>query len=261
MTYSKAANDEILENKISNLCQLVNKENGKIKDQEQQTSTSLVEENQNQRDELPQFDFDNLEENLSDVQDLKKGLLNLQSLLMNEGGLDEEAKTVIKENNVKNYDNASSSVNTSRVEDDDITADFRPLTNLTHDEEIAVLRSKIQQLEILCTDLRYELNNAKSNNLHSNGTHSGLKQRLDEQDNTILEMKNENLNLILVNQQLVKSKEEMNSKMDEHLDKIKSLEYELAKRDDLIAKLKLDSKKVKQVSETLEIVQEKKVNV
>ena len=256
-------NQEVLENKISTLCQLVNKENGKIKDQEQQTSVSLVEENPIQSDALPQFDLENLEENLNDVQNLKNVLLNLQCLLMNDmHGSDENSKTLVKESstkNLNNYDNDTSINNTSRTEEEDSNEVFRPLTNLTHDEEVAILRSKIQQLEILCTDLRCELNSAKSNNLHSSGTNSGLKQRLDEQDNTILEMKNENLNLMLINQQLVKNKEEMKAKMDEQQERIKSLEYELTKRDDLITKLKVDNKKVKQVSETLDIVQEKKV--
>ena len=208
--------------------------------------------------------MENIEEDLNDVQNLKSVLLNLQSLLMNDmNGLDENSKTMVKETfsrNSNNYDN-DVSVNNAEFEEDANNEGFRPLTNLTHEEEVAILRSKIQQLEIMCTDLRYDLNGAKSNNLHSSGTYIGLKQRIDEQDNTILEMKNENLNLILINQQLMKSKEEMSAKMDEHIDRIKSLEQELIKRDDLIVKFKLDSKKVKQVSETLEIVQEKKVNI
>ena len=242
-------------------------ENTTIKDQEQQTSTSLIEEKhsepQIQQLQLPQTDFENIEENLNDVQDLKKVLLNLQCLLMsdmNVEALDENSKTLIKEAESMKTSNKKVNYNQGYCNDNEYDDEgFRPLTNLTPDEEIAILRSKIQQLEILCTDLRNGLNDAKSDTLYSNGNYTGLKQRLTDQDNTILELKNENLNLILLNQQLVKSKEEMSTKMEETSIQIKKLECEVAKRDDIIVKLKLENKKVKQVSETLEIVQEKKV--
>ena len=147
------------------------------------------------------------------------------------------------------------------------------LIGITQDEEIAILRGKIQQLEILCCDLRNELNSAKSDNMQTSGMQSGLRHRLVEQDNTILEIKSENLNLMLMNQQLVKGKDEMSVKLEEQAAQIKRLEAELAKRDDLIVKVKMENKslakenenakyvsqQVKHVTETLDIVQEKEV--
>jgi len=43
------------------------------------------------------------------------------------------------------------------------------LENLSKDEQIAILRSKIQQLEIVSNDLRNELNETKSESMNNYG--------------------------------------------------------------------------------------------
>ena len=101
------------------------------------------------------------------------------------------------------------------------------VSGLTPAEQIAILRSRIQQLEILSSDLRNDLNHAKSESMHSAGVHSGLKSRVNEQDNTILEMKKDQLNLHMINQQLEKEKEELMRKLDERAHLINRLQNEL----------------------------------
>ena len=121
MTYAKPLGDELLTDKLTNIGHLVQKlDNAAHKDQEQQTTEDLI-------NAVNQIDLDDLEDNLADVQDIKKILMNLQCLLMNDAaanGLDEQSKTLIKEANMEDtpkkpatYDNASSSSNnTSRVD-------------------------------------------------------------------------------------------------------------------------------------------------
>ncbi len=207
---------------------------------------------------------------MQDVQTLKKVLLNLQSLLMSEE-LDmpnvlmpitnKEAIDRREEAGEANANNSSSSS----------SSDDFPLANLPKDEQIVILRSKIQQLEIICDDLRTELNQAKSESMNKVGVECGLKQRLNEQDNSILEMKNEQLNLNIHNQQLLKEKEQMSKKLMECQNQMNKMRQDMLSRDDLIERLKAEldelhkereqtrfvCEQVKQVNDTLEIVQEK----
>ena len=118
--------------------------------------------------------------------------------------------------------------------------DEEPLSNLTHGEQIAIYRSKIQQLEILSSDLRNELNQFKSEHMHKVGVQSGLKSRVNEQDKTILEMKNEQLNLHLSNQHLLKEIDEYKLKYEDYLNQTKHLRKELTNRDEQIDRLKTE---------------------
>ena len=213
-------------------------------------------------------------EMLNDVQSLKAVLLNLQTLLMRENIKEftdtDSAKETSQESGCQSASENNFDANTSNNSGSGCDEGF-PLANLSKDEQIAILRSKIQQFEILCADLRNELNQTKADALNKNGLHSGLKHRLTEQDNTILEMKNEHINLHLYNQQLVQSKEDLSTKLDEGLKQISLLKSDLSKKDELIDKMRLEindlllekeqakymRQQVKQVTDTLEIVQEK----
>ncbi len=204
-----------------------------------------------------QNQFDNYQcDTLEDVQNLKSILLNLQTLLINENTNDM---------NIQNNQGEEALINDKKD-----NFEFS-LSNLTPEEQITIMRSKIQQMEILSADLRNELNLIKSETMHKNGIQSGLKTRLAEQDNTILELKDEQLNMHLVNQQLLKEKEDLNFKLNERILQINQLKQEICKRDDYIDTLKLEinnllnekehtnfvRQQVKQVSDTLEYVQEK----
>ena len=70
------------------------------------------------------------------------------------------------------------------------------------------------------------------------GEGRGLKSRLNEQDNTILEMKTEQLNLHLKNEQFLQEIDEFKSLYQEQLNLINSLKSELHARDELIEKFK-----------------------
>ena len=127
----------------------------------------------------------------------------------------------------KCQDSSSKECSNNIIEQNRGSGSDEVVSGLTPAEQIAILRSRIQQLEILSSDLRNDLNHAKSESMHSAGVHSGLKSRVNEQDNTILEMKKEQLNLHMINQQLEKEKEELMRKLDERAHLINRLQNEL----------------------------------
>jgi hypothetical protein len=85
------------------------------------------------------------------------------------------------------------------------------------EDEITVLRSKNQQLQILCNDLKHELSVTKNQSMHVNGVQSGLQIRLNEQDNNVLQMKSEILQLNMTIEQISKEKAEILMRLDEHI--------------------------------------------
>ena len=85
---------------------------------------------------------------------------------------------------------------------------------LSKDEQIAVLRSRIQQLEILSGDLRAELSAARAHLLNRNGMQSGLQTRISEQNSIILEMKSEELSVHLRCEKLSKERDEMSAEIE-----------------------------------------------
>jgi len=82
-------------------------------------------------------------------------------------------------------------------------------------DQVIVLKSKIQQLEILCNDLKQELSYAKNESVHLSGLQSGIQTRLNEQDNAILKLKSEILQLNLLNEQLINDKNDLIENLDE----------------------------------------------
>ena len=93
----------------------------------------------------------------------------------------------------------------------------------TPQEQVVVLKSKIQQLEILCNDLKQELSYAKNESVHLNGLQTGLQTRLNDQDNTILQLKSEILQLNLLNEQLNNDKNDFIVKLDDRVRMITEL--------------------------------------
>ena len=144
-----------------------------------------------------------------------------------------------KSEETNDENNSSSNSFTNSNSNDSIDNEFA-LANLTKDEQITILRSKIQQLEIVCNDLRSELNHTKSESMNNYGAQSGLKSRLNELDNSMLEMKNEQINLQLNNQQLIKEKDKFISLLDLQGVEINNLKSELVNRDEIIDKMKLE---------------------
>lgn len=193
--------------------------------------------------------------NINEVQSVKNMLLKLQKVLltcdMNE--LQPEDLKLSAENEL----NSSNASNPS---------------NLPYEEKIAILKSEIQQLEAYNIELKNELSQFKTDNLNKNGIQSGLKTRINEQNNTILEMKNEQLNLQLNAQNLSKEKDDLKNQLNSCQEQIHSLKNELENKDKLIEKFKNEIRdltrekeeqskiirqQVKQVSDTLDVVQEK----
>lgn len=114
------------------------------------------------------------------------------------------------------------------------------LENLSKDEQIAILRSKIQQLEIVSNDLRNELNETKSESMNNYGMQSGLRARLTELDQNLIDMKNEHINLQLHNQQLLKEKEKYITLFDLNTIEMNKLKADLCLHDETIDKLKME---------------------
>ena len=138
-------------------------------------------------------------------------------------------------------------------------------------DQVIVLKSKIQQLEILCNDLKQELSYAKNESVHLNGLQSGIQSRLNEQDNSILKLKSEILQLNLLNEQLINDKNDLIGKLDERTRSINELKTELNGRNSTIDKLKSEissvekereqnkylKQQVKNFTDTLQMVKEK----
>jgi hypothetical protein len=117
------------------------------------------------------------------------------------------------------------------------------LSSLTQEEQITILRSKVQQLEIVCGDLRGELNKNNFVSMHQVGEGIGLKTRLNEQDNTILEMKTEQLNMHLTNQQLLQENEALRVEFQKQSKLMNELKFKVFSKDEIIESLKADMSK------------------
>jgi len=184
-----------------------------------------------------------------DIDDMKKLLLNLQNLLLY--GRD-----------------------TEEGERGDATDDVS-FEATTPEEQIIMLNSKIQQMEILCSDLKQELSSAKNENRQMTGVHSGLQTRMSDQDNTILTMKSEILQLNLSNEQLNKEKADFVGRLDEKNRMINDLKSELSSKNSTIDKMKNEiahltkekehakylKQQVKSFTDTLQIVKEKESTI
>lgn len=170
--------------------------------------------------QLQQFQNEIDLENLNDIEELKSILLNLQSLFMQHDI-----------NLIQDCNSVNSKAKESAKGDDanDISIDNEYLATLTKEEQISVLKSKIQQLELLCKELKQELNILKSNLVNNNGLQHGLKSRINQQNNTILEMKNEELKLNLNCEKLLNDKNELeleNEELKRRISRLKSTKQE-----------------------------------
>lgn len=208
-----------------------------------------------QNDLMLQNIIEDNEINVNEVQSVKNMLLKLQKLLMTCDMNELQAEDFIT--NAENELNSSNASNPS---------------NLPYEEKITILKSEIQQLEAYNNELKNELSQFKTDNLNKNGIQSGLKSRISEQNDTILEMKNEQLNLQLSAQNLSKEKDDLKNQLNCCQTQIESFKTQLENRDNLIEKLKAQisdltkekeeqskiiKQQVKQVSDSLDVVQEK----
>ncbi len=141
-----------------------------------------------------------------DVEDTKLILLNLQNLLLT---------------GVENMDNTDC----LQQQHDDIFYE-----GTSSEEQVVVLKSKIQQLEILCNDMRQELSYSKNESVHVNGLQCGLQTRLNDQDNTILQMKSEILQLSMTNEQLNKEKNDLIVKIDDRTRMVNELKVNIKQK-------------------------------
>ena len=181
-------------------------------------------------------------ETLNDVVALKKILLDLQAMMLNDVNSNTNSCTsntalTAKNHNDNDLNDENNMLNSSSASSSN---DTNEMSNLSKDEQICILKSRIQQLEILSADLRTEISQAKSELMNRNGMQSGLKTRINEQNNTILEMKNEELKLNLNYEKVCKENEELNTEIGKCLNEIARLKNDLLVRDDFIGKMKAE---------------------
>jgi hypothetical protein len=119
--------------------------------------------------------------------------------------------------------NIYSKLLSGNLESDDVKCASAIQEGASVEEEIAIMRSKNQQLEILCNDLKQELSASKSESMRATGVQSGLQMRLNEQDVNVLQMKSEILQLNIAHEQMVKEKADLFGNLDEKLRLINDL--------------------------------------
>lgn len=185
-----------------------------------------------QSNENPVKFLDDLNENIEDVKAVKEYLLNLHNLLMKEDLKIEANELQTDQVKIKVENNYYNDDNNVKQENDDYA-----LSDLAPEEQVTILRNKIHQLENLCHDLREELNQNNYLSLHQVGEGKGLKTRLNEQNNTILEMKTEQLDSQLANQKLLKENDELKNQYQNQLDLTNSLKEKILYKDEAIRKL------------------------
>lgn len=166
-------------------------------------------------------------------------------------------------------------VNESEVTDLCVKVDNEDdtLVHLPLGEQLVIYRSKVQQLELANRELRRDLNQTRGEQVNKTGVQSGLRIRINEQDNTILEMKNEKINLQLSNEQLENERAKLQEQLVTVNRQLEQIRVDVQHKDALIERLgieieglkrerdemRLVKQQVKRVSEALEIVQEKEV--
>ncbi|KAI8518682.1 Dixin [Branchiostoma belcheri] len=108
----------------------------------------------------------------------------------------------------------------------------RPLLEgVNPEEQVVLLQSRLDQREVECDHLRKDLSRAKQENINLHGTKVGLQSRLTEQDNSLLEMKNELLRLGFVMEQFEADKAELQRKVDEKNKMLTDLRRQLTEKD------------------------------
>ncbi|KAI0234361.1 Dixin [Lamellibrachia satsuma] len=105
-----------------------------------------------------------------------------------------------------------------------------PAEGSTADEEVVILRSKLQQSEAVCHELRRELSQVKNECLQLHGTKEGLQQRLSEEHHSFLVMKAELLKAGFSQQNLETLKADLEQRMEEKERLIMNLRRELARQ-------------------------------
>lgn len=105
-----------------------------------------------------------------------------------------------------------------------------PAEGSTADEEVVILRSKLQQSEAVCVELRRELSQVKNECLHLHGTKEGLQQRLSQEHHSFLVMKAELLKAGFSQQNLETLKADLEQRMEEKDRLILNLRRELARQ-------------------------------
>ncbi|CAH1272016.1 DIXDC1 [Branchiostoma lanceolatum] len=105
------------------------------------------------------------------------------------------------------------------------------LEGVNPEEHVVLLQSRLDQREVECDHLRKDLSRAKQENMNLHGTKVGLQSRLAEQDNSLLEMKNELLRLGFVMEQFEADKAELQRKVDEKNKMLTDLRRQLTEKD------------------------------
>lgn len=104
----------------------------------------------------------------------------------------------------------------------------------TPKEQVIVLRSRLDQQQEECNQLKTDLSKTKQECRDLQGTKAGLQSRLTEQDNALLQMKAEILRMGFTTQNLEAECNELKRKLEEKDHKISEMGRQLTQKDALL---------------------------
>lgn len=145
----------------------------------------------------------------SNLNDTKNLLLQLQELLLSGRFPDEDGS--------------------SEAEEDQI-----PFEGSTPKEQVIVLRSRLDQQQEECNQMKSDLSKSKQECRDLQGTKAGLQSRLTEQDNALLQMKAEILRMGFTTQNLEAECNELKRKLEEKDHKYSETEWLVKQKDELL---------------------------
>lgn len=131
----------------------------------------------------------------------------------------------------------------------------KKLSDLSLDEQISMYLDKIQQLEKINKDLKFELLETRSEQVKKIDVITGLRKHLNEKKKTIFDMKKDQIDTLLKNEQLENEK----AKLINNLNVLSSIYSEsqskLKQKDDLVEQLRVEIQKLKRERDQIKMIE------
>lgn len=128
------------------------------------------------------------------------------------------------------------------------------LLDVSLDEQISMYLAKIQQLEKMNKNLKFELLNTRSEQVKKKGVITDLRNHLNEKNNALFDIKKDKIDILLRNEQL----ENENTKLINNLNSFSSIyneiQLKLKQKDDLIEQLSVEIEKLKRERDQIKMI-------
>ncbi|XP_078379226.1 dixin-like isoform X2 [Oculina patagonica] len=167
--------------------------------------------------------YDSMEE---DTNNAKEMLLHLQSLLLN-----------------------------GRVEEDEIPEEYCGLEGSTVQEQLTIVSSRLGQREADYDSLKTELNKTKEECINLQGIKAGLLSRLNQQEQTIMQLQSGSLKHELSQQQHESEVQQLQYQLTERDKEVSALRNELVRREKTVDKQRLELEDAMRHIEELQFAQ------